>query len=64
MQFYSGNFLKGQKGKGSKEYAHRAALCLEDQHYPDSVNQASFPSTILKPVDEYTTTTVYEFSAE
>jgi aldose 1-epimerase len=62
IQFYSGNFLNGQKGKSGKEYAHRAALCLEDQHYPDSVNQPSFPSTILKPADKYTKTTVYEFS--
>ena len=64
IQFYSGNFLKGQKGKGGKEYAHRAALCLEDQHYPDSVNQPGFPSTILKPGDTYKKTTVYEFGAE
>lgn len=64
IQFYSGNFLHGQKGKGGKEYAHRAALCLEDQHYPDSVNQPSFPSTILKLGDKYTKTTIYEFSAE
>jgi aldose 1-epimerase len=61
IQFYSGNFLNGQKGKGGKAYAHRAALCLEDQHYPDSVNQPSFPSTILKPGDKYTKATVYEF---
>lgn len=64
IQFYSGNFLNGQKGKGGKEYAHRAALCLEDQHYPDSVNQPSFPTTILKPGDKYTKNTVYEFSVE
>lgn len=64
IQFYSGNFLKGQNGKGGKEYAHRAALCLEDQHYPDSVNQSAFPSTILKPGDTYRKTTVYAFSAE
>lgn len=62
IQFYSGNFLNGQKGKDGKEYAHRSALCLEDQHYPDSVNQPAFPSTILKPGDKYTKTTVYEFS--
>ncbi len=64
IQFYSGNFLKGQTGKGGKEYAHRAALCLEDQHYPDSVNQPGFPSTILKPGDKYTKMTVYEFLAD
>lgn len=64
IQLYSGNFLMGQKGKGGQEYAHRSAMCLEDQHYPDSVNHPEFPSTILKPGDRYSKTTVYEFSAE
>lgn len=62
IQFYSGNFLKSQKGKGGKEYAHRSAVCLETQHYPDSVNHENFPSTILKPGDEYKSTTVLTFS--
>jgi len=64
IQLYSGNFLEGQKGKGGKEYAHRSAMCLEDQHYPDSVNHPEFPSTILKPGEKYSKTTVYEFYAE
>ncbi|MEO2016960.1 MAG: aldose epimerase family protein [Fuerstiella sp.] len=61
IQFYSGNFLKGQTGKGGKTYAHRSAICLETQHYPDSVNQKSFPTTILKPGDEYKTSTLLHF---
>lgn len=61
IQLYSGNFLKGQKGKAGKTYAHRSALCLETQHYPDSVNQDNFPSTILKPGDEYRTSTLLIF---
>ncbi|MDA0283491.1 MAG: galactose mutarotase [Planctomycetota bacterium] len=64
IQLYSGNFLKGQTGKGGKTYAHRSAMCLEDQHYPDSVNQPEFPSTILRPGETYKKSTVYEFSAE
>ena len=62
MQFYSGNFLKGQQGKGGKKYAHRSGLCLETQHYPDSVNHPGFPTTILRPGQEFRSTTVYEFS--
>lgn len=62
IQFYSGNFLKGQKGKDGKAYAHRSALCLETQHYPDSINQESFPSTVLKPGEEYASQTIYQFS--
>lgn len=61
IQFYSGNFLMGQEGKGGKTYAHRSALCLETQHYPDSVNHADFPSTILNPGDEYESKTSYSF---
>jgi aldose 1-epimerase len=64
VQFYSGNFLKGQKGKGGKTYAHRSALCLETQHFPDSVNHPEFPSIILKPGQTYMHTTVFAFSAE
>ena len=65
IQFYSGNFLDGTvKGKGGKTFAHRSALCLETQHFPDSVNQKSFPSTILKPGEEYKSTTVLGFPAQ
>jgi aldose 1-epimerase len=61
IQLYSGNFLEGQKGKGGKEYAHRSAVCLEAQHYPNSVNIEGFPSTILKPGDTYKQITIYSF---
>ena len=61
IQFYSGNFLEGQKGKGGKPYAHRSAICLETQHYPDSVNHDNFPNTILKPGDEYISSTILSF---
>ncbi len=64
VQFYSGNFLFGQSGKGGKTYALRSAVCLETQHYPDSVNHPEFPSTILKPDETYSHVCVYAFSAE
>jgi aldose 1-epimerase len=64
IQFYSGNFLKGQKGKGGKVYAHRSALCLETQHYPDSVNHSNFPTTILKPGEKFASKTTYTFAIE
>jgi len=64
IQFYSGNFLTGttHDGKGKAAYGHRSAFCLETQHFPDSPNQPSFPSTVLKPGKEYKTVTVYKFS--
>jgi len=64
IQFYSGNFLKGQKGKEGKVYPFRGAICLETQHFPDSVNHDNFPNTILKPGETYKTTTVHKFSAQ
>jgi len=62
IQFYTGNFLKGQKGKGGKTYAHRSALCLETQHFPDSINQPSFPTVVLKPDAKFESQTVLNFS--
>ena len=64
VQFYTGNFLDGTiKGKGGHVYALRTGLCLETQHFPDSPNQKTFPSTILQPGKSYDTRTVYTFSA-
>lgn len=62
LQFYSGNFLHGQIGKQGRIYDHRSAVCLETQHFPDSVNHPNFPSTILRPGETYRTKTVHRFS--
>jgi len=65
IQFYSGNFLDGSLlGKGGIPCRHRTALCLETQHFPDSPNHANFPSTVLRPGEVYTQTTIYRFSAK
>jgi len=65
MQFYSGNFLDGSAvGKDGHVYKQRFGFCLETQHFPDSPNQPAFPSTILRPGDEFTTTTVFAFGTE
>ncbi|GIX00815.1 MAG: aldose 1-epimerase [Pirellulaceae bacterium] len=61
IQFYSGNFLKGQRGKQGKTYAHQSACCLETQHFPDSVHHPEFPSVILNPGDTYRSQTVWMF---
>jgi len=63
IQFYTGNFLDGTvKGKGGKVYEYRSAFCLETQHFPDSPNKPSFPTTVLKPGQKFQSTTVYRFS--
>jgi aldose 1-epimerase len=62
LQFYAGNFLDGTiKGKGGRVYGRRSGFCLETQHYPDSPNKPEFPSTILRPGQEYKSKTVFAF---
>lgn len=61
MQLYTGNFLDKVPGKAGKVYHRRGGFCLEAQHFPDSPNKPAFPSTVLKPGERYTQTTVYKF---
>ena len=64
VQFYTGNFLDGTlSGKSGTKYQPHAAFCLEAQHYPDSINQPNFPSTVLRPGETYQQTTEYRFSS-
>ncbi len=62
LQFYSGNFLDGRLSGKGRSYACRSGICLEPQHFPDSPNQPSFPSTILRPGEEYSTVMGYRFT--
>jgi aldose 1-epimerase len=63
MQFYSGNFLDGtRKGKCGKAYAHRSAVALEPQGFPDAIHHPSFPSVVLKPGEIYFSQSSYKFS--
>jgi aldose 1-epimerase len=63
VQFYSANFLDGTiKGKDGIAYPKNAALCLETQHFPDSPNQPKFPSTVLRPGEQFHSVTVFRFS--
>jgi aldose 1-epimerase len=63
IQVYTGNFFNGfVKGKYDKPFAHRCAIALEVQKYPDTPNQSVFPSTRLNPGEVYTQTCIYKFS--
>jgi aldose 1-epimerase len=65
VQFYTGNFLNGKAtGKSGKKYEFRYGFCLETQHFPDAPNQSAFPTTVLKPGETYTSTTVYKFGVK
>lgn len=65
MQFYSGNFLDGTlPAKDGGAYGKRSGFCLETQHYPDSPNQANFPSVRLNPGETYSTRTMFKLSTK
>jgi aldose 1-epimerase len=60
LQFYTGNHLDGSiTGKGGWVYKARSGFCMEPQHFPDSPNQAEFPSVVLKPGQTYKETIIY-----
>jgi aldose 1-epimerase len=60
LQFYTGNFLDGTlTGKDGRVYRQRYGFCLETQHFPDSPNMPTFPSTTLRPGETYRTRTVF-----
>jgi aldose 1-epimerase len=62
VQFYTGNFLDGSiTGKAGHIYHYRYGLALETQHFPDSPNHPNFPSSILRPGQQYHTRTVFAF---
>ena len=62
LQIYSGNFLDGSNiGKGGVVYHFRYGLALETQHFPDSPNHSNFPSTILRPGEQFHSRTVFKF---
>lgn len=60
LQFYSGNFLNGTKGKAV--FNKNCAFCLETQLYPNACNIPSFPTSVLKKGDVFTSETRYKFS--
>jgi len=63
IQFYSGNFLDGTfTGRHGVKYLKHSGFCLETQHYPDSPNHPSFPSTVLRPGVTRHSTTSFTFS--
>ena len=65
IQLYTGNFLDGTvKGKKGIVYPHRASVCLETQHYPDSPNKTHWPSVILEPGKTYTSHCIFKFGLD
>lgn len=62
VQFYTGNFLDGTLRAGGHAYQKHAGFCLETEHFPDSPNRPSYPSTLLRPGQTYREETIHKFS--
>ena len=63
IQFFTENFLGTLKAEENQQlFINRSAFCFETQHFPNSPNQANFPSVILQVGDIYTSATTFKFS--
>ena len=63
VQFYSGNFLTGTLvGISGHTYRQSAGYTFETQHFPNSPNQPSFPSTELLAGQTFNSSTIFAFN--
>lgn len=62
IQVYTGNELDQIKVRGESTFARYAGIALETQHFPDTPNQPSFPTSVVRPGDVYSSETIYQFS--
>ena len=63
VQFYAGNFISPQTGKGGASYGKRCGVCLETQFFPNAVNEPKFKSSVLKAGEHFRSVTKYRFEA-
>lgn len=61
MQFYAGNFLAREEGKGGAVYGKRQGVCFETQYFPDAMNHENFKSPLVRAGEVYETETVFKF---
>lgn len=64
VQFYVGNYIGEQTGKGGAAYASRDGFCLEAHYCPNAINNPAFPSPLLKAGETYRAQTVYRLSLD
>ncbi len=61
VQVYTGNWLNNDESPGNHPHIIHNAMCLETQHFPDSVNKEHFPSVILRPEQSYDHRSMFSF---
>ncbi|MDR1121198.1 MAG: galactose mutarotase [Dysgonamonadaceae bacterium] len=63
VQLYTSNWTTGNFiAKNGQRYPERCALCLETQHFPDSINKPEYPSVVLRRGEVFESRTVFKFS--
>jgi len=58
--FYTAKYVNVKNGKGGKDYHAYEGFCVETQHHPNAINIPDFPSTVLRPGENYSQTTIYK----
>ena len=65
VQIYTSNGMNGSVvGSSGTTYRQTEAFTLETQHFPDSPNKPNFPTTELKPGQNFRSTTIFRFSTD
>lgn len=65
LQVYTGNSLDGRyAGPSGQTYRQTDGIALETQFFPDSPHHPNFPSTVLRPGEDFDQTTIFEFGAD
>jgi aldose 1-epimerase len=65
VQIYTSNFMNGAAlGANGRTLRQGDAIAFETQHFPDSPNKPSFPTTVLRPGETFRSTTEYAFSTD
>ncbi len=61
VQLYTAKGLGTQLRAADGPYGPYHGLCLETQHFPDSPNHPAFPTTLLRPDEEFHQVTIHRF---
>ena len=65
VQLYTGNWLDGKlTGVGGVTYGRHGGFCLETQHPPDAINKPTFPTVVLRPGQNFKSTTIFRFKTD
>lgn len=61
LQLYSGNHLDGSVAGRGGAYRQSAGIAFEPQGFPDAPHHRSFPTTVLRPGENYRQCISYRF---